>query len=547
VPDALAIPTPGESTLRSTPVEPNWLDTAWAWATDSSNTMNVVAVLMAALLALSLFRRRKRTTTGGSNSAEDITTTDRAITRITALIATAVVAQGMWVFFAEVIRIHWTFRTVLFSFIEMQMIAAYRRTRRYLYRHGSLGNGPFTILGLAAATATLAAVHVNTIDERLLRLFAAAVAAHMLLEELREERDILRFRNAAKWPPLRKWTDAVRDILVRIGISEPNSITVTEVATQRRIDRLSRLLNHFHAVSADQKPGKLKKLYLAWLTRRVVRKTQAACKYINLAEDPAVRAMLLRRLSVVRGIVAATRPADGQGRTAWAVEVATTGDALVGEVVTPTGDAPAVGDADAHPAVTATVTEPSAVTPARQPSPRPAVTVAADATPAKRHTVTTPIVYKRVTVTPAATSDAVTADADGTTDASVTNTPSPTPTTDATVTEVGPLSRDLIDARFRNWTVGQVRSYATDKARKVLADGGTKADGMREFLLTCMALGVDPAGKWMAEAVVGAESAGRTRKAKWLAELAVADAEQILRDAHDRIVTEIAAGGDGRD
>lgn len=256
-----------------------------------------------------------------------------------------------------------------------------------------------------------------------------------------------------------------------------------------------------------------------------------------------------------------------------------TSDAVTGEMVTPPGDAPAVGDADVRQAVTSTVTETPAVTSGSDaaasdavtvtsdrrssPSPRPAVTVAADVTSAKRHTVTATVTrpavtYKRVTVTPAVTSDAVidTDAATVTTDATdtdadastVTSDTTPAGDADATVTEVGPLSRDRLDNLVRNWTVEQVRNYASGKARQVVDAGGTKKDGMNEYVLTCLALSVLPAGKWAAEAVGGAESAGRTLRTKLLRELsALADAERILIDAHNRIVAELAAGGDGRD
>lgn len=560
-------------TTTPTPVEPGWLDTATAWATNPDNTMTAVAAVMAALLAINLLRRRKRNTTTGSNSAEDITSTDRLITRTTALIATFVVAQGMWVFFTEVINIHWAIRLVLFSFIEMQIISALRRTRRYLYRHGNLGAGPFTIVGLATVTATLAAVHVNTFDERLFRLFAAAVAAHMLIEELREERDILRFRNPDKWPPLPKWTDIVREFLARIGLAEPASITVTEVATQRRIDRLSRLLNHFHAVSADGEPGKLKRLYLAWLTRRVVRKTQAACKYINLAENPQVRAMLLRRLSVVRGIVDATRPADGQGRTAWAVEVAATGDAIVGELVTPLGDTDtrqvATVTDTVKPAVTATddsdtpVCDTDTITPARRP------TATIPSTLPHRHTVT-------ATVAPAATATrdtdtrrsatstdtratrasdtatdtratATTASRVGGATATANRVSSATDTPGTDVARVRPLRRDLISDQFREWTSEQIEEFAGQRARAVAEQTGNKTTGMKAYFYTCLSLGVEVVGARMAAAVGANASLGRRLAKQWHEELLMANAEQILLDAMASVTAEVANGGGSGD
>jgi hypothetical protein len=517
----LMYPDPGEpvSAVPYTPAPDTrgWLDIAIdatvAWLTNPDNTMTAVAVILGALVLTNLLRRSRRNTDSTtSSSAEDITTADRVITRITGLIATAVLAQGMWVFFTEVIRIHWAMRVVLFAFIEVQLIAALRRTRRYLYRHGNLGSGPWTIAGLAATTATLAAVHAASLDDRLFRLLAAAVAAHMVIEELREERDILRHRNPNKYPPLEKWTVKLRNAAAFIGLAEPTTLAVSEVATQRRIDRLSRLLDRFHAATADTNPGRVKKWYTAFLGRQVVRKTQAACKYINLAEDPAVRGMLLRRLGVVRGIVEATKPGAVAG-DAWAdVTQIETGDVDQRHHII-----------DVEPTQTQT-------TDATADAPRQTPTVTVNPTQTPTHAVTTP--------TPTQPTDAATP--------AVTVTGVTVRRTKTDVAVVRPLSRDLIDERFRDWTVDQVRDYAAKKARQVVDGGGTKKDGMKVFLLLCMALGVDPAGTWMAEAVEGAQSAARTNKPEWLAELAVADAEQILLAEHRRIVTELTDGGDVR-
>lgn len=518
-------------------VERGWLADAytWAteWATNSDNTMTTVAVVLAILVAVNVLRRRRKTTT--TQTADDLTATDRAITRITAGIATAVVALGMWEFFTDVITVHWSLRLALFAFIELGIFDASRRATRHLYRHGDLGTAHRAVFILAAISATLSAIHADSLDLRLFRVAAAGVASYMWFESLREQRDILHHRDPGKYPPVTKKGIPWRWIGVTLGLVEPTTLSVSDVATHRRIDRLSRLLDQYHAVTADTDPGLIQRWRIARLKRRVVRKTQAACKYINLAEDPAVRQMLLRRLSVVRGIVAATNPNT----------VTIDGWADVAEIRT--GDA----DRDRHiidvdPTVTdAPTSDASAVTVTASP------TIDADAvTPAKPvtviPTVTTDVVtdVETATVTTAPQRPVTATNADAPT---VTRKPTVTvkhPTTD--VVAVRPLARNLIDPRLRDWTVEQIRDYAADKARQVVAGGGSKKDGMRVFLLLCMALGVDPAGTWMAEAVGGAQSAARTNKPGWLAELAVADAEQILLAEHNRIVAELADGGDVR-
>ncbi|MFG1846804.1 RodZ family helix-turn-helix domain-containing protein [Micromonospora carbonacea] len=536
-------PEPFIAPTTATPASGNVLGHATSaitnWATNPDNTMTAVAITLGVLLAVKVLRRRRKPTT--SQPADDLTATDRAITRISAGIATIVVALGMWQFFTDVINVHWTLRLVLFGFIELGIVDAARRATRHLYRHGDLGKAHRAVFFLAGTSATLSAVHADSIDLRLFRVAAAVVASYMWFESLREQRDILHHRNPGKYPPITSRGIPWKRIGATLGLVEATTLEVTEVATQRRIDRLSRLLNHFHAVTAGTDPGRVKQWYISWLTRRVVRKTQAACKYINLAENPEVRKMLLRRLNVVRGIVEATKPDATRHGDAWAdVTQIATGDAdrhrhvidvdVTTDAPTPTVTRAADGDAQ-------TVTPPQTPTVTRQ-SPTPVtphtVTIDGDATPA--------------TVTSDATADAptITVTAADATPAAVTRRPVTVRRTSTDVAVVRPLSRDLLDERVRDWTVEQIRDYAAGKARQIVAGGGTKREGMRVFLLLCMALGVDPAGTWMAEAVEGAQSAARTNKPEWLAELAVADAEQILLAEHQRIVAELADGGDVR-
>ncbi|MER7331734.1 MULTISPECIES: hypothetical protein [unclassified Micromonospora] len=263
--------------------------------------------------------------------------------------------------------------------------------------------------------------------------------------------------------------------------------------------------------------------------------------------------------------------AIGAAVTAW----------LIGVIVdyaskaTPWQDAPRLTDLGLLPTAAGDVLTPQPMTPVGTDPDRhvigiapavtgmPATVAPVPVTPADAPTVTRTAPFA---VTPAVTTDAVTdepaptvtdttgrAVTDTTSDDADGDTPTVTPTRTVTAKKpstdlvaVRPLPDDLIDPRLRDWTVEQRCDYAADKARQIVAGGGTKKEGMRVFLLLCMALGVDPAGTWMAKAVGSAQSLARTNKPRWLAELAVADAEQILLAEHNRIVAEVTSRGDVR-
>ncbi|GAB7053154.1 hypothetical protein [Catenuloplanes indicus] len=192
-------------------------------------------------------------------------------------------------------------------------------------------------------------------------------------------------------------------------------------------------------------------------------------------------------------------------------------DAIGGDAVTVT---PAI-ESDASPA-TVTDAPGDAVTPA----------VTATATPAEATPSPAPSPTPRRTPSPrprpAAAAKTVTAQS------SVT----------VTADQARALSRDLVEQARAGMTDEQVEQYAEQRAQAVLAEDGTKVDGMREYWLTCVALGIEPKGTRMAKAVSGAESKGRTLAKKWNDDLAIGEAEHVLTSALERIAAERAGDGD---
>lgn len=524
-----------------------WLDTVTGALSAIPTNRILMAAVAAALVALvaakTLANRRKRSS--GTDRPGDLTSTDRAITRITAAIATAVLAVGMWKFFGEVLHVHWTIRVGLFAFVEVQILAVTRRARRHLHRHGTLGNAALTIYFLAAVTGGLAAIHAASLDERLFRLFAAAVAARMWVDELREERDILLHNNPDQYPDARRkkpsrinWSLTPERVLVFLRLAEPADRTVGQVDAQRRVDQLARLLNRYHELNTSD-VGRIKKFKVAFLNRRITRLTQAANRHINLAQDPVMRQMLFDHLDAVRGIKPATAPDARRDATLWTRECGTP-KTIDGVTVTGDTDTRQV-TAGETPELTASpdrqVTAPTdAVTDVTAQSPSPAtdaVTDAGDVTPASPVTSTV-------------------------TDGPVTRASNARPVTRhrrATITVTGvtspdaarALSRELVEQARDGMTDDQVEQYAADRARQTAAETGNKTAGMREYFLTCVALGVEPIGTFMARAVGVSEGLGRGKAKEWRGELAVDDAELVLTDALRRIAAERQASGDGND
>jgi hypothetical protein len=249
-PTIYAKPDDGTWDAVTTPVpaDRGWVQAAQAWIMGHSGwAAYAIAGLLAVLLVLSIRSRRKRTTAERTGSRQELTRTDKAITRITGLVATAVLAQGMWVFFGDVLHLPEILRVVLFAFVEFQIISAWRRALRTLHRHGHLGTAVRTIYVLAFGSALIASWHATSAQLGGFRWFVAFVAAYMIAEELAEELDIYLTANPDKRPVGKKhanrrinWALTPERVLVWLRLAEPSEREVEEIERQRRIARFAR-------------------------------------------------------------------------------------------------------------------------------------------------------------------------------------------------------------------------------------------------------------------------------------------------------------------
>lgn len=284
----------------------SWTENAWASidATIRSDwLMYGLVALLAALLAASLIARRKRTDTTTEAKA-DLTRVDRAVTRITGILATAMVATGAWKVFGDVLHLHPLVRLALFFFAEAQIVSAWRRVRRHIFRHAALGRGIHFIFAIAFGSALIAALDADNLVEIAIRLFAAGVAAFMIAEELVEELDIHLTANPdlrTSQPP--SWARRHFDrLLVWLGLAQATHSTIAEFERQRRIARFARTAHRFHLLEEGGAA--------TWRINRVRRKlrrlTESANEHLKLATDRAALNDVRAQLALLYGVEAGT-------------------------------------------------------------------------------------------------------------------------------------------------------------------------------------------------------------------------------------------------
>lgn len=321
---------PSDGGLTGTNAGPNavdqgWLDAAWTTATGiltSNWFMYLLAGILGGLLAVSLYTRNRRARIEEAGGKANLTSTDKAITRITGILATAMVATGAWKVFGDVLELHPAVRLVLFFFAEAQIITAWRRVRRHIHRHAALGPGIRTVYGIAFGSATIAALDADHLVEVAIRFFAAGVAAYMIAEELAEELDIYLTANPGRKPTGArrgriKWAVTPERILVWLRLADPNERTVEDVDRRRRIARFARTAYRLHLLTEN----KAAKWRIALARRSLRRQAEAANEHLNLAGDPQALADIQTQIALLFGVEDGTTKAAVSGHNPLRVSV----------------------------------------------------------------------------------------------------------------------------------------------------------------------------------------------------------------------------------
>jgi transposase-like protein len=299
--------TPGPAPVQ---VDGGWAHGVQAWISEAAHSNSLtyaIAGLLALLLALSIRSRRKRAKVEAGGNKAHLTRTDKAITRITGLIATAVLAQGMWVFFGDELHLPPELRVVLFAFVEFQIISAWRRAIRTLHRHGHLGTAVRTIYVLAFGSAFIASWHAGSTQLGGFRWFVAFVAAYMIAEELAEELDIFLTANPEKCPGKRaprriNWALSPERVFVWLRLAEPKEREIEDVDRRRRIARFARTAYRLDTLKVE----KAWKWRISLARRSLRRQSEQANEHLNVATDTLAMFAIRSQLAFLYQVEAGT-------------------------------------------------------------------------------------------------------------------------------------------------------------------------------------------------------------------------------------------------
>lgn len=240
------------------------------------------------------------------------------LTIIVAVILTGASAQGMWMFWSEVVQVKGPLLVVLFGGLELALFAEALRARSNLlvsiakHKHDTTvrvttGVDGIAVWFLAGLTGFLSALHADSIGLAALRLVLPFVAAWLWERALASEKSDHGVRK------LRAWVLSLENILIKLRLVQAKDRDVTEVERARRINKLADM-----ALDVHHYPSRWE-----WLRKRRERKlmdaVRAAAEHLNLASDQEVMDEVQRAIAVRYGAIEGTRPQALAALDPWAV------------------------------------------------------------------------------------------------------------------------------------------------------------------------------------------------------------------------------------
>ena len=218
---------------------------------------------------------------------------EQLLTLTVAALATAVSAQGMWVFFDKSLHLPIPLRIMVFAFLELTVLASALRARSAQLRGGSAGVDGIAMWVLTGLSSVLAATDAPNTGALFARLAIPLVAAWGWERSMKLEREL-----KTGWAKTINWRLTPERVLIRLGLADPTDRTASEVAVTHRMMQV--------ALAADEAAA----LREAGITGRRVRRADAKVRATmrRALSDGGLRPDELREnIAMLRGAVTLRR------------------------------------------------------------------------------------------------------------------------------------------------------------------------------------------------------------------------------------------------
>lgn len=202
--------------------------TTWA----STHSALLVAAAAAAVMVLALVVRAARAARAGGR--------DKAISgliNVAALLATSVQASGMWKFFGTTMGLPVGFRIVLFSFMEIALLACGLRARANVEEGGDAGIDGILVWALALASGVMSSTDARTAQEALMRVLVSVVVAALWTRDLMAAKKAARAVGGKRRSGPVRWRITPERIAVWLRLADAVDTDVSTVEAGRRVAR----------------------------------------------------------------------------------------------------------------------------------------------------------------------------------------------------------------------------------------------------------------------------------------------------------------------
>lgn len=211
------------------------MNTITHWATTASTGTRASAGVGALIVLAILWRLYRAARAVGRDRAIS------ALINVAALMATSVQASGMWKFFGNTMGLPVGFRVVLFSFMEIALLACGLRARANVEDGGDAGVDGVLVWVLAIASGLMSSTEANSPQEALMRVLVAVVVALLWTRDLMAAKKTARKAgNARRSGPVR-WRITPERIAVWLRLADAIDTDVSTVEAARQVAKYLRV------------------------------------------------------------------------------------------------------------------------------------------------------------------------------------------------------------------------------------------------------------------------------------------------------------------
>ncbi|MCX4098019.1 hypothetical protein [Nocardia sp. alder85J] len=196
---------------------------------------------------------------------------EKAGTLLAAAIATAVSAQGMWIFMQDTLHLAPVLRVMFFGFLETMTVTSAIRARTAQRVTGPAGADGIAMWVLTSLSGILSATEADNLGTLLIRLTAPLVAAWGWERSMALER---RLRTGDT--PRINWRLAPQRLLVRLRLADPDPVrTASDDAAQRSLIAVALAVDDARVLRATDHPSTRKIRRAQARLRRAMRRATA--------------------------------------------------------------------------------------------------------------------------------------------------------------------------------------------------------------------------------------------------------------------------------